>query len=358
MKVLYAIQGTGNGHLSRARAIIPVLQKHKIDLDLLVSGTQADVSLPYPIKYQLKGLSFIFGKKGGVDIWKTLTKTNPYRLYKEIKRLPVEQYNLVINDFEPISAWASKLKKTPCVSFSHQAAVIDKNAPKPKTKDRIGSLILNKYAPTEKQFGLHFENYSKEIYAPIIRNEIREATPSNKGHYTVYLPAYSNSKILEVLSRFPKTQWQVFSKHCTTQSTHNNHIHISPINNQAFVDSMVTCEGMLCGAGFETPAEILYLGKKLLTIPMSGQYEQQCNAAALKRMGVTVLSNFNLKSIFKITEWLEIENTIINVDYEDEVEDIVKSILHWGMKQKIGNSSIEMIPHKDIQRENSILIKK
>lgn len=27
MKILYAIQGTGNGHLSRARDIIPILQE-------------------------------------------------------------------------------------------------------------------------------------------------------------------------------------------------------------------------------------------------------------------------------------------------------------------------------------------
>ena len=39
MKILYAIQGTGNGHLSRARDIIPILQK-KGDVDILVSGTQ------------------------------------------------------------------------------------------------------------------------------------------------------------------------------------------------------------------------------------------------------------------------------------------------------------------------------
>ena len=49
MKILYAIQGTGNGHLSRARDIIPVLQQ-KGELDILVSGIQADVDLPYPVK--------------------------------------------------------------------------------------------------------------------------------------------------------------------------------------------------------------------------------------------------------------------------------------------------------------------
>ncbi len=66
MKILYAIQGTGNGHLSRARDIIPRLQK-KGEVDILISGCQADVQLPYEVRYRFNGLSFIFGKKGGID---------------------------------------------------------------------------------------------------------------------------------------------------------------------------------------------------------------------------------------------------------------------------------------------------
>ena len=98
MKILYAIQGTGNGHLSRARDIIPILQQ-KGDLDILVSGIQADVALPYPVKYTFKGLSFIFGKKGGIDLVATYKKSNLKQLFKEIKSLPVEDYDLIINDF-------------------------------------------------------------------------------------------------------------------------------------------------------------------------------------------------------------------------------------------------------------------
>src|SRR5438046_2482613 len=105
MKILYAIQGTGNGHLIRARDIIPLLQK-KGELDILISGSQADVELPYEIKYRLKGLSFVFGKKGGVDLFATYKKSNLKKLYAEIKNLPVEQYDLILNDFEPVSAWA------------------------------------------------------------------------------------------------------------------------------------------------------------------------------------------------------------------------------------------------------------
>ena len=45
MKILFAIQGTGNGHLSRAKEIIPYLIKYA-DVDLLVSGTQSQIELP------------------------------------------------------------------------------------------------------------------------------------------------------------------------------------------------------------------------------------------------------------------------------------------------------------------------
>ena len=48
MKVLYAIQATGNGHVSRANEIIPMLRQ-KCELDILLSGTQADVGVNYPV---------------------------------------------------------------------------------------------------------------------------------------------------------------------------------------------------------------------------------------------------------------------------------------------------------------------
>ena len=95
MKILYAIQGTGNGHLSRARDIVPILQK-KGEVDILVSGIQADVSLPFPIKYQFKGLSFVFGKNGGVDLVSTYLKMDMRELLKNIDKIPIEQYDLIL----------------------------------------------------------------------------------------------------------------------------------------------------------------------------------------------------------------------------------------------------------------------
>ena len=324
MKILYAIQGTGNGHLSRARDIIPVLQK-KGDVDILISGTQADVELPYHVKYKFKGLSFVFGKKGGVDLLETYKKSNLKQLYAEIKSLPIEEYDVVINDFEPVSAWACRLQNKECVGLSHQLAVLNKKSPKPKSSDVIGKVILKNYAPVTKKYGFHFSEYDKNIFTPVVREQIRKSTPVNYGHYTVYLPAYDDKRIIKVLKEIKNIKWCVFSKHSKKGYKEKN-IHIVPINNDAFIESLRTCEGMLCGAGFETPAEALFLQKKLLVIPMKGQYEQQCNAAALKKMEVPVLKNFKLKHLEKINNWIKSKDTL-TVHYPNITEKIIDTIL-------------------------------
>jgi len=324
MKILYAIQGTGNGHLSRAREIIPILQQ-KGELDLLISGTQADVDLPYPVKYRFKGLCFVFGKKGGVDVMATYRKGNLKRLYEEIKSLPVEEYDLIINDFEPVSAWACRRKHKYCVGLSHQAAVIHKNAPKPKKQDLIGKAILNHYAPVSNAYGFHFAKYGEKIFTPVIRSEIREPAAELKPHYTVYLPSYSDKRIIRVLREVKNIEWKVFSKH-TKDVYREKNIYICPVENDAFIKSLLSCTGILCGAGFETPAEALYLKKKLLVIPMKGQYEQQCNAAALGTLGVPVLKSLKIKYLDKIRSWTERDQSV-PVIYPDITENIIDRVI-------------------------------
>jgi len=304
MNILYAIQGTGNGHLGRAVDIIPELKKYG-KLDLFVSGAQAEVTLPYPVKYKSKGLSFYFGKSGGINFLKTFQKNSSKEVIKEINAFPVEKYDLVVNDFEAISAWASRKKGVRCVSLSHQSALLSKKSPRPKFVDPFGEWLLRHYAPTKKYIGFHFEEYDKNIFTPVIRSAIRDAKVSNKGHYTVYLPAYDDKKLVELLLKIKsKVRWHIFSKH-TTNAYQVDLISVYPVSAQDFAESVVSATGVLCGAGFEAPAEVLHLNKKLLVVPMKSQYEQHCNAAALKKLGVPVLKKVKKKAIKKIDKWIE-----------------------------------------------------
>lgn len=324
MNILYAIQGTGNGHLSRAVDIIPELKKYG-KLDLFVSGAQTEIVLPYPVKYKSKGLSFFFGKQGGINFLKTFQRNSSKDVIQEIKSFPVEKYDLVVNDFEPITAWACKKREVPIIGLSHQSALLSKKSPRPRVIDPFGEWLLKNYAPVKKYVGFHFEQYDKNIFTPVVRTAIREAKVKDLGHYTIYLPAYDDKKLVQLLLKIPKVRWHIFSKH-TKRPYHVGRISVYPVSGQDFIESVVTGSGVLCGAGFETPAEVIHLNKKLLVVPMKAQYEQHCNAASLKKMGVPVLKKVKKKSIRKIERWLE-EGQPLDTSFPDIARAAVEKAL-------------------------------
>ena len=46
---------------------------------------------------------------------------NRYWQYiRDVRRLDVKDYDLVVTDYEPIPAWAGKLKKQPVLGIGHQ----------------------------------------------------------------------------------------------------------------------------------------------------------------------------------------------------------------------------------------------
>ena len=144
-----------------------------------------------------------------------------------------------------------------------------------------------------------------------------------------------------MLKKVKDVEWQVFSKHSKKLYREKN-ILISPINNKEFIKSMITCKGVLCGAGFETPAEALFLQKKLMVIPMKGQYEQQCNAAALEEMGVPVLKKLKDSRVQDIADWVYTMQ-IIPVDFPNIAEQILDMIFekHFSKKQKLSAVAID-----------------
>jgi uncharacterized protein (TIGR00661 family) len=324
MKVLYAIQGTGNGHLSRAEDIVPHLRK-RCQVDILVSGTQSQLTPSFSIDYQLRGMSFMSSKKGKVDIIKTAVNTNFFKFFKEISQFPAKKYDLIISDFEPISAWSAKYHGVKSVELSHQAAVSHPNSPKPIDKHRIGNFILGNYCPSPHKYGFHFESYAPSIFTPVIRENIRELESENRGHYTVYLPAYHDDFIVQTLMHF-KAEWHVFSKYATCRYRVNN-VWVNPIDANNFTESLRTSEGVLCGAGFELPAEALFLNKKLMVIPMMGQYEQLCNAESLKKIGVVILDKLCLLHRRTISSWLLNSHQIV-VNYPNRTEQIIDTIFN------------------------------
>ena len=324
MKILFGIQGTGNGHISRSRELLKYLLKHA-QVDVLVSGHHYEVPIGFEVEYRLPGLGFTFGKRGGIDYWNSVKSFSPYQLLSDIYKIPVKKYDLVLSDFEPVTAWSSRLKGVPCVSISHQASFLSPNIPRPSEKNRIQELILKWYAPSSSHIGLHFEEYDNFIFTPIIREEIRDRDVRNDGHYTVYLPSYDEIYVCGLL-RNVDVKWEVFSKHHKSEPYRDGNITVYPVNNDEFVRSLSSCEGILCNAGFETPSEALYLGKKLMVIPMKRQYEQECNAEALGRLGIPVTREVGSGFGRLLGDWIN-SSFSYNADYKNNLPVIVERVL-------------------------------
>jgi uncharacterized protein (TIGR00661 family) len=324
MKILYAIQGTGNGHVVRAIDLVPEFEKYG-KVDVLLSGQHSELELPFAVKYRVQGFGFFFGKQGGIDLGKTWRKNSAGKFFREVMELPVHKYDLVISDFEPVSAWACRLKGKDCYGMSHQSAVIDAEAPRPTAGSWWGKAILKYYAPATEKVGFHFRRLNGHISTPVIRKSVREIIPGNQGHYTVYLPAWSDIHIISVLSEIRDVKWEVFSKHASVPYSFNN-ISVRPVKSDGFIRSLADSTGVLCNAGFETPSEALFLGKKLCVIPMKHQYEQACNAGMLRNMGIPVLQKFSAASVEHLRQWMR-EDQTVSVNYPDNVPEVVEQVM-------------------------------
>ncbi len=320
MRILYATQATGNGHMARALAIVPELQKYG-EVELFVSGTESSVRLPYQISFQKKGISLHYHNRGGINLLKTVRKMSIHQLWKDIKGTSLRNYDLVINDFEPITAWAGVQTEQPVISMSHQASFRSPKTPRPSHRSLHGEWILQHFAPTKHAIGFHFAKYDDFIETPIIRKPIRDLVPVEGSHYLMYLPGYSPAVMLRYLHEFPATTWHWFSRHVDVKQQVRN-VSIFPIDQERWLDSLASCRGVITGAGFEGPSEALFLGKKLLVIPLKGQYEQFCNAAALHRLGVSVLGSVNKHFSSQVLQWMQ-RGTPLQMDYPDDLEDII-----------------------------------
>lgn len=308
MKIFYAIQATGNGHISRAIQLYPYLQKFGT-VDFFMSGNNASLEVDLPVKYKSQGCSLHYSKCGGLNYWKIAKNIKPIQMYNDAKSLPLKDYDVVINDFDSITSLACKLQNVHSVQFGHQASFISELTPRPDKKSVLGETIFKHYAPSPKHIGLHFEQYDSFILPPIIKDEIIQAEPKDLKHITVYLPSFQKDCLEKAFNKIPDQEFHWFLNEVKSKYTIGN-ITYYPVNQKYFNESLITCHGIITGGGFETPAEALYLRKKVLSIPILNHYEQECNAAALKNLGVPVVYEVGKEFELIIENWLNTEAAI------------------------------------------------
>ncbi len=332
MKLLYAIQGTGNGHLARASELAPALADI-VEVDFLISGKSAELKFPYPFDYSYHGLYFIFGNRGGVDYFKSLRQLKPFRLLRDIRSVPVHRYDAVINDYESITAHACRRRNIPVIGVSHQASFNSNKVPMPNNRRRFFEYGMRHWvAPCDSYVGLHYKAYDDNILPPIIRPELVDAILRDVGHITVYLPAFSDDRLISIFNKLPNTRWQVFTKKSNEIREHGN-VLIHPVDKDRYSDSLINCHGILTGGGFQATSEGLYMGKKMMVIPMFDQYEQKCNAAALEQMGVPIIYDIDEQFVNQLNQWIEQPYILDYSPVRSDITSVAQKILEVTQQQ-------------------------
>jgi uncharacterized protein (TIGR00661 family) len=312
MKIFYAVQATGNGHISRASQLYPYLKQYG-EVDFFISGNNANLDFSFPVKYRSEGCSLHYSKCGGLNYWDIAKNIKPLTMFKDARSLPLEKYDVIINDFDFVTSLACKLKKLPSVHLGHQASFQSDLTPRPDEKSRVGEMVLKHYAHATKYMGFHFQPYDRYILPPVIKEEFISASPIDLKHVSVYLPSFQKHCLEKAFSKLKDIRFHWFLNDIMEVHRINN-ITYYPVNQDLFNESLITCHGLITGGGFETPSEALFLGKKLLSIPIKNHYEQQCNAAALKKMGITVLQSIEENFSEEIKSWYSSKHTSSKVE--------------------------------------------
>lgn len=325
MKILYGVQGTGNGHLTRARIMAKAFAAVGAQVDWIFSGRDRENYFDmadFGDFQSYRGMTFAT-RHGKVQLLKTIMKSNLAQFYTDIKQINVEGYDFIINDFEPVSAWAAKRAGKRVIGISHQNAFLY-NIPKADCNPVINWFMRN-FAPVSLPIGLHWHHFNQPILPPLVESS-HYPNISTPKVYLVYLPFRELDDILPTLREF--TGYDFFIYQPVSHAYDINHIHVRPFSREGFQQDLHRCEGVICSAGFELPSEAIHLGKKILVQPVAGQMEQQSNAIALEKLGYG-RATMQLDAT-TLGEWLPQKPPVKPRHYPDVASALVQWLMNGG----------------------------
>jgi uncharacterized protein (TIGR00661 family) len=282
MKILYGVQATGNGHISRSREVIRQLKNMRHDVHVIFSGRdpsmlwEVEMFEPYDA---FRGLTFI-SRRGKVKKIRTALQLNLFQFYRDILSYDTSGFDLVITDFEPVSARIARRNGIPSIGVGHQYAFLY-DIPVSKA-DTFSMWVTRNFAPTDFSVGLHWHHFDKPILPPIIPVHLKANSQTSHNKILVYLPFESLDDIKSLVK--PITTHHFFIYCNTVGATDDGKIHLRPLSRDGFLNDLQDCNGIISNAGFELLSEALYLGKKILVKPLSGQMEQASNAFVISHL--------------------------------------------------------------------------
>ena len=314
MKILYGVQGTGQGHISRARAMAQALREWPVDVTWLFSGRPRealfDMELFGDFEYR-HGLTFTTSA-GKLHYTRTALSNNVSRFLGEARELDLAGYDLIVSDYEPVVARAAAKQSRQLVGIGHQYAF---GTQTPRAGSSwLQEKIMSSFAPVDVPIGLHWYPYADNVLPPIL--DLPELPVESGEHMVVYLPFEDQDLVTQVLRQFPQQKFVQYSS-ALSDSKHGN-VRRRKADVKGFKAHLASCCGVICNSGFELISECLQWRKPVLTKPLEGQMEQHSNALALHQLGyATTAAVFDAPTL---GDWLERPHVTADIQFPNVAE--------------------------------------
>ena len=296
MRIVFGVQSTGRGHLSRLLGLKPLFDRDGHELLVIISGYDDPpdyfVEALHGVRCErFQGLSMIEDGAGGVskrETMKAFARRLP-ALFESFHRAHgmITEFapDLIVSDFEPITGSPFVAPGTFKVGIGNEAILSHAAAVRPPKAhlDRFNVNVVRKLftGGVDVLLGCHFYPLDGSCLPPILRPEVLSATVENRGQLVVY-HAYRGllAPVHDYAKRHPEREIIVYGDTPPRQESAEN-VYYEPDPGR-FVEDLAACDAYVGTAGFQSICEAFYLGKKIVVQPIAGQYEQQWNAAQLE----------------------------------------------------------------------------
>jgi len=300
MRVLYGAVGEGLGHATRSRVVAEHLLAQGHEVKMATSGR----ALPYlrehlPDVEEIWGLGFVL-EHGEVEAWKTLV----LNVRGSMRGIPEDWHrghelartfapDVVIADFDGFSYLFAKVHRLPVLSVDNIQMVDrcrhDANILRGVHNHYLeGRAFVATKIPRADRYLITTFFYpqlrkKRTMLVPsLLRPEIVAARPEPGEHLLVY-GRISDASIAAL--RASGVPCLVYGARTVTADEQDGNLRYRPFANDAFIEDLRTCRGVVASAGFSLMSEAVFLRKPMLALPLAGQFEQEMNARYLERLG-------------------------------------------------------------------------
>ncbi len=312
LRVLFAVQGEGRGHMTQALAVAAWLRARGHTVERVLMGESARRQPPAFVRDGLGALihpipspNFVADERGGIRLGRTVVEgVRAWRRYLPTLRL-IDRHvaevrpDVVVNFFEGMTGLWGLVRKPPVpvvavahqFMFGHPAYRFAPGAPVQQAVLRFYTRVVGGGARVRLALSLYpaapVPRKRLVPVAPVLRPEVHAlaaAGPTTDGSLLVYLMEPAMAEGLRGWSeRHPEVPVHVFWD--GPADAHSPALRFHPLDGTHFLEQMAACRALACTAGFEAVSEAMLLGKPVLMVPVPGHYEQACNALDGERAG-------------------------------------------------------------------------